>query len=149
MLIRPALPGDGPAIASLIVAAAPHFEVKGYPDGYWPDGIVVLVAVDEDVVVGWIEGVMDGAYMGPGTPTPPPHGYVLALIVDAAWRRRGIGTALLEEFVAMARDAGSRWVFLLPEEGEYVEGRVAFFDAAGFTPVDHPGKTWPAMGRWT
>ncbi|MGW9447051.1 N-acetyltransferase family protein [Bacillus mobilis] len=143
MLIRPALPGDGPSIARLVAAAAPSFGAKGYSEN------VALVAVDAGAVVGWLEGVLDGAYTGPGTPTPPPHGYVLGLVVDAGWRRCGFGTGLLEEFVGVARTAGLRWVFLFPEEGGGVEGRVAFFHAAGFEAVDDPGEQWPAMGRWT
>ncbi|MEU0236623.1 GNAT family N-acetyltransferase [Nocardiopsis sp. NPDC006198] len=149
MLIRRALPGDGAGIARLIVRAAPHFEVKGYPDGEWPEGMVVLVAVDGDTVVGWIEGILDGAYTGPGAPVPPPHGYVLALVVDAEWRRRGVGTGLLDAFVAVAGRSGTRWVFLKPEEGEHVEERVAFFEQAGFAPVPDPDGTWPPMGRRT
>ncbi|WP_338036334.1 GNAT family N-acetyltransferase [Nocardiopsis kunsanensis] len=124
-------------------------EVKGYPHGRWPEGIMVLVAVEEDHLVGWVEGVLDGAYTGPGSPTPPPHGYVLGVVVDPAWRRMGAGRALLDSFVSVASDEAVRWVFLFPEEGEDVAGRVAFLRAAGFEPVDDPTETTPAMGRWT
>ncbi|MEU0236721.1 GNAT family N-acetyltransferase [Nocardiopsis sp. NPDC006198] len=144
MLIRHALPEDGPDIARLVAAAAPSFGAKGHSAGS-----VALVAVDAGVVVGWLEGVLDGAYTGPGAPVPPPHGYVLSLVVDAAWRRRGVGTGLLDAFVDLARGAGRRWVFLFPDEGEQVEGRVAFFEQAGFEAVADPGERWPAMGRWT
>lgn len=129
--------------------AAPSFGVKDYPLGSWPDGIEVLVAISDGHLVGWVEGVLDGAYTGPGAPTSPPHGYVLGIVVDPAWRRLGAGHMLLDGFVAEARTAGLSWVFLFPEEGDGVTGRVAFLEAAGFSPVDDPEEEWPAMGRWT
>ncbi|MFJ9558332.1 GNAT family N-acetyltransferase [Nocardiopsis sp. NPDC101807] len=142
MLIRRALPEDGPDLAALVAAAAPSFGAKGHSKG------VTLVAVDAGAVVGWIEGVLDGAYTGPGSPVPPPHGYVMSLVVDAGWRRQGVGTGLLDAFVGTARTAGLAWVFLFPDEDENVEGRVAFFEHAGFEAVDDPDERWPAMGRW-
>lgn len=148
MGVRRAVAADGPGIAALVAREAPHFEVRGYPDGVWPEGVVVLVAVAGGTVVGWLEGVLDGAYTGPGAPVSPPHGYVLGIVVDGAHRRSGVGRGLLDGFVAEARAAGLSWVFLLPEEGEGVEGRVSFFRAAGFPPVDDPDEEHPAMGRW-
>ncbi|GAA0972837.1 GNAT family N-acetyltransferase [Nocardiopsis tropica] len=143
MLIRPALTEDGPDIARLVARSAPSFGAKGYSED-----AVALVAVDAGAVVGWIEGVLDGAYTGPGALVPPPHGYVLSLVVDAEWRQRGVGTGLLDAFVEEARTAGCRWVFLFPDEGEGVEARVAFFRTAGFEAVDDPDEEWPVMGRW-
>jgi N-acetylglutamate synthase-like GNAT family acetyltransferase len=100
-------------------------------------------------VVGWLEGVVDGAYSGPGCPTPPPHGYVQTVVVDPGWRRRGVGSGLLGAFVKHARSAGARWVFAVPDEDDGVEARVAWLTSAGFSPVDDPGEEWPVMGQWT
>ena len=147
-MVRHASPADGPGIARLLVAESPHVDVQTYPRGVLPDGMVVLVAVDAGAVVGWLEGVLDGAYTGPGAPTNPPHGYVLGVVVSSAHRRSGVGSALLDRFAAEARTAGVRWVFLFPDESEGVEGRVRFFAAAGFVPVDDPDEVFPAMGRW-
>ena len=99
--------------------------------------------------LGWggVEATLDGVYSGPGAPVPPPHGYVLAVVVDQDWRRQGVGTALLDAFIAEARSVGVEWVFLLPEESTGVEERVRFFEAAGFTAVDDPDEIWPALGR--
>ncbi|MFJ9553200.1 hypothetical protein ACIRPH_05260 [Nocardiopsis sp. NPDC101807] len=47
-----------------------------------------------------------------------------------------------------ARDTGRSWVFRFPDEGEGVEGRVRFFEQAGFEAVNDPGEEGPAMGRW-
>ncbi|NKZ00489.1 GNAT family N-acetyltransferase [Nocardiopsis alborubida] len=149
MIVRSALPGDGPGIAALIGRASPHLDKKGYPASLLPEDMVVLVAEADGAVAGWVEGVLDGVYEGAGSPVPPPHGYVLAVVVDPGWRRRGVGRGLLEGFVARAREAGVEWVFLLPEEGEGARGRVEFFLRCGFTPVDDPGSERLAMGRWT
>ncbi|MFE6387367.1 GNAT family N-acetyltransferase [Nocardiopsis dassonvillei] len=151
MIVRSARPEDGPGIAALIGRASPHLDEKGYPASLLPEDMVVLVAEADGngAVVGWVEGVLDGVYEGSGSPAPPPHGYVLAVVVDPGWRRRGVGRGLLEGFVDRARAAGVEWVFLLPEEGEGAEGRVEFFLRCGFTPVHDPDREWPAMGRWT
>ncbi|MBQ1079847.1 MULTISPECIES: GNAT family N-acetyltransferase [unclassified Nocardiopsis] len=149
MIVRNATGRDGPAISDLMIRAAPHFDTKGYPEQLLPPGMVVLVAEEEGRVVGWLEAVLDWAYTGPGAPAPPPHGYVLAVVVDPERRRRGIGCALLDRYVHRAREAGVRWVFLLPEGGEGVEGRLAFFRAAGFTPLPVTDDPLPPMGRWT
>ncbi|MEU3017788.1 MULTISPECIES: GNAT family N-acetyltransferase [unclassified Nocardiopsis] len=149
MIVRSATGDDGPAISDLMIRAAPHFDTKGYPDRLLPPGMVVLVAEEAGRVVGWLEAVLDWAYTGPGAPAPPPHGYVLAVVVDPAWRRRGIGCALLDRYVREARENGVRWVFLLPEGGEGTQGRLAFFRAAGFTPLPATGDPLPPMGRWT
>ncbi|MFE1104167.1 GNAT family N-acetyltransferase [Nocardiopsis alba] len=106
---------------------------------------VVFVAEVDGATVGVLVGVLDG--VGPCAPVPPPHGYVLAVAVAPGRRRRGVGRALLDRFVAEARAVGVRWVFLLPEEGPGVAGRVEFFRAAGFTPVADPDEQHPAMGR--
>lgn len=133
MLIRCAVPEDASAVVSLLPGASL--------------GDVVLVAVD-DGVVGVLSGTLEGVYSGPGAPSPPPHGYVLWVVVDEAHRRSGVGSALLDAFVAEAREAGVWWVFLFPEEGAGVEGRVEFLAAAEFDAVDDPDEQWPAMGRW-
>lgn len=131
---------DRPALIAVSVAA-------GVP--YRPGGGVIVFAEDDGVVVGWVEGVVDGAYSGPGAPVPPPHGYVQAVVVDPGWRRRGVGRGLLEAFAHAAWCAGARWVFAAPDEGQGVEDRVAWLASAGFEPVEDPGEEWPVMGRWT
>lgn len=147
VLLRRAVPSDGPGICALIFEESPHFEVKGYPEGIWPASMVVLVAEGDGRVVGWLEAVLDWVYEGRGAPVPPPHGYVLALVVSEAWKRRGIGRALMEMFLEEMRAARVEWVFLIPEEGEGFEGRVRFFTRAGFAPVEEPEERHLVMGR--
>jgi len=54
---------------------------------------------------------------------------VRTLAVDPAWRRAGVGAAVLRELVAQARELGVRRVFCLTFE-------VAFFTRHGFRPLD-------------
>ncbi|GAB3727053.1 GNAT family N-acetyltransferase [Nocardiopsis nanhaiensis] len=149
MRVRAAVPRDGLGIADLIGRAAPHFDTRGYAQGHWPDGAVVLVALDAGHVVGVLEGVLDGVYGGPGAPAPPPHGYILAVVVDHEWRQLGVGSALVEAFMRMARAEEISWVFLVPKQGGHAPERAEFFRACGFTPVDDLGEEVAALGRWT
>lgn len=115
---------------------------------YRPGRGVLLVAVaPQGEVVGWLEGVLDGAYTGPGAPVAPPHGYVQTVVVDPGWRRRGVGGRLLEVFVDLVRGAGVGWVFAVPDEDAGVRARVSWLGACGFAPVDDPDEVWPVMGR--
>ncbi|NYH51466.1 GNAT superfamily N-acetyltransferase [Nocardiopsis arvandica] len=146
MPVRPAVAEDAPAIVSLIRRAAPHLDTKAYANGHLPDGVVALSAELHGRLVGWLEGVVDAEYTGPGAPVPPPHGYVLAVVVDPDTRRQGVGRGLMEAFARVAREAGVRWVFLYPEEGAGAGERVEFFGACGFEAVDGPGGEHPVMG---
>ncbi|QUX26363.1 GNAT family N-acetyltransferase (plasmid) [Nocardiopsis sp. MT53] len=141
MKVRPAHPGERPALAAAAARAG---------SAYTPDGELVLVAVDDhEQVVGWLSGTLAGAYPGPGAPCPPPHGYVQAVVVAPGARRRGYGHTLLAMFVSRARQAGVQWLFAAPDEGPGVEARAAWLASAGWEPVDDPGEAWPVMGRWT
>ncbi|WP_087100691.1 GNAT family N-acetyltransferase [Nocardiopsis sp. JB363] len=148
-VVRDAVPGDGPGIAALITKEAPHLDLQGYPDGRWPEFLVVLVAERAGRVVGWAEGILDGEYEGSGAPVPPPHGYILATVVDEEMRHQGIGGALIEKFMQEALAAKVEWVFLIPEGGEGYEDRVRFFINSGFTPTEVLDEKRLIMARWT
>lgn len=55
------------------------------------------------------------------------------LIVTAAARRRGVGRALTDAVVSMARDGGARRVIL--QSGRMQPESLALYVAAGFTPI--------------
>ncbi|MEU5858914.1 GNAT family N-acetyltransferase [Nocardiopsis dassonvillei] len=131
---------DYPSLIAVSVAA-------GVP--YRPGDGVVVLAEEDDRVVGWVEGVVDGVYSGPGAPCAPPHGYVQAVVVDPGCRRRGVGKGLLEAFAHAAWFSGAKWVFAALDENQGVEARVAWLTSAGFEPVDDPDEKGPVMGRWT
>lgn len=146
LMIRDASHADAAAVRRLHARVVPD-----YPPPTWSEsGTVVLVAEQAGGrVVGYLTGVLDGVYSGPGCPVGPPHGYVQALAVDPDMRLRGSGRALVQGFVCRARAVGARWVFALPDEGRGVEHRVEFFGRCGFSPVDDPDERWPVLGRWT
>ena len=116
VVIRPARPEDAPALAALGVAV-------GREEGAWlltsngwrsvaderrylralkrfPDA-AVYVADDDGDVVGRLSLARDHH-------PASRHVADLGLMVAATHRRRGVGTALLEQAVAWARDAGVR-----------------------------------------
>lgn len=70
VLLRRAVPEDGPGIRALIFEEAPHFDAKGYPEGRWPTNMVVLVAKGDGRVVGRLEAALDGVHEGHGAPVP-------------------------------------------------------------------------------
>lgn len=114
---------------------------------YTPNTDVLLVAIDRaGSLLGWAGGTLEGHYPGPGAPVPAPHGYLQAVVVDPDHQRSGVGRALVSAFVAAAARSGVGWVFAVPDEGQGVEERVAFFAACGLAPVPDPDETWPVMG---
>jgi putative acetyltransferase len=115
LVIRPAEPGDAPALVALgrAVGAEPEGWLIG--DGWrgvaderrylrslrrYPHA-AVFVAEAPDGIVG---------RLSVGRDTHPASGHVadLGLMVAATHRRRGIGTALLRQAVAWARRSGVR-----------------------------------------
>jgi GNAT superfamily N-acetyltransferase len=61
-----------------------------------------LLASEQQSVVAWWEGCCVGlASLGPG-----PRGQELAVLVEDAWQRQGVGVALLEALVDLAKRRG-------------------------------------------
>jgi GNAT superfamily N-acetyltransferase len=80
---------------------------------------------------------------------------VTCFVVKVGWRRQGIGGALLEAAVALARDAGVSAIVGHPVDvaaratrisgAELYRGAVSTFAAAGFEVVGRTGATRPVM----
>jgi GNAT superfamily N-acetyltransferase len=108
--LRPALPADAEAIATL-------FTDEGYPAG--PSDIVGRLerfdAVGARVIVAEHEGTILGCLALASFPRFEVDGWivrVLALVVDAGARERGVGRTLLAEAERMGRDIGAGFIEL-------------------------------------
>jgi ribosomal protein S18 acetylase RimI-like enzyme len=147
-LIRPATPDDVPALGRLgalmvtthhafdpkrFIAPSPHTE-KGYGSflGQQLDepNIIVLVAVNEDEVIGYTYAGLEGLdYMS----LRGPAGVLYDIVVDPAHRRGGIGRALLDATVASLKTRGAPMVVLSTAERNEPAQRL--FASAGFRPT--------------
>lgn len=78
----------------------------------------VVSAWDGDRLVGLARAISDGI----------TNAYVSSVMVDAAWRRRGIGSGLMRRLME-GRPALMKWVLHAREDA------VAFYRALGFTPA--------------
>jgi GNAT superfamily N-acetyltransferase len=138
-LIRPATPGDVPAIGALIRELAayerePSSAIATDDDlrtALFGDAPAVFchVAEADGEVVGlalWFRNF--STWLG-------QHGlYLEDLFVRPAYRGRGLGKALLETLVALARERGYRrveWVVL-----DWNEPAQAFYRSLGAAPLD-------------
>lgn len=146
MRIRHAQDADTAELRALTERARSRYPA---PQGGSRDPADVLLLAEIDArLVGYLSGALNGEYAGPAQAPPPPHAYVLAVVVEPAARRQGAGTALMNAFLEHAQEAGARWSFLFPEEGPGVHERTKFFSQTGYTPLPEPGEPHPALSRW-
>jgi putative acetyltransferase len=94
------------------------------PGSYVPPLGGIWIAVDGDAVVGCVAL----------QPLPDGVGEVKRMFVDADWRGRGVGRALLETLIASARERGHREIRLgtLPE---MIEAQ-SLYRSVGFVPIE-------------
>jgi GNAT superfamily N-acetyltransferase len=83
--------------------------------------LTYVCAYDGDELVGFVRLAWDGGI----------HAFLLEPTVRPEYRRRGIGRALVERAVAVARERGLEWIHV-----DYEPGLAAFYQACGFRPTD-------------
>lgn len=125
-LVRPAIAADVPVIAALNTQAFGGADEAAIVQRLAADGdsLASLVAEEDGAVIGHIQFFR----IGVGAPSEG-DGAEPALVGDAAGlgpmsvrpdrQREGVGSALIQTGVAMMRDAGEAWIFVLGEPGYY------------------------------
>jgi GNAT superfamily N-acetyltransferase len=101
--IGPLTPADMLAVSGMTARCSRdtiYHRFHGFID--LPTYLGTLLASEQKSVVAWWEGCCVGlASLGPG-----PRGQELAVLVEDAWQRQGVGVALLEALVDLARGHG-------------------------------------------
>ncbi len=112
---------DREAARALLLANGWHgrrFEARPFAE-MLAGSCEALVAVDGERVVGFARSVSDGV----------SNGYLCTLVVDVAYRRRGIARALVER--VMGANADMTWVLRAERPGLF-----AFYEKLGFRRSD-------------
>jgi len=95
----------------------------------------LLIAYVEDAPAGMITGV-EMTHPDKGTEM-----FLYELAVDEAFRRRGIGRALVDELASVARDAGCYGMWVVTDHGN--EAARATYEGAGGVPeTDQVVEVW-------
>ena len=114
-------PVSNAALDALYLAAWPNHQP---PYDFGPElahALVYVCAYDGDELIGFVRLAWDGAV----------HAFLLEPTVLPAYRRRGIGRALVERAVAVAGERGLQWVHV-----DYEPELAAFYHACGFMPTE-------------
>ncbi len=126
-MIRPATPADGPAVADL--------ELDNLGADAWPDSLVAAGVSGELPTVSYLVAEVDGVLVGHAVASVVADIAELQRIaVDAAHRRTGLATALLEGVLTLARAGGADRLLLEVREDNV--GAIDFYAAAGFAEID-------------
>ena len=123
--IRPATGGDVAAIDALRRRAFPAEDEARLVQRLCIDGDMVLTLVADDEETGALAGMIAFSRMDVAIAGKPIAAVALApLAVEAAWRKQGVGEALVQAGIAQLADAGGVLAFVLGDPAYY--GRFGF-----------------------
>lgn len=138
--VRPATPADLPALQELHAALCAAERASGYDDSAdatfaaSPSGRSYLVArINGDgLALVAHDGTVPAGYLVAGVRSGPRGAAsgLESMFVTPAFRRRGIGTALLERFIAWHRSSGLASASLAVSPGNHAA--IALYERAGF-----------------
>jgi ribosomal protein S18 acetylase RimI-like enzyme len=123
-----------------LVAAASHlFDGPATPEAtarfLGETGHHLLIAYEADRAVGFVSGV-EVTHPDKGTEM-----FLYELAVDEAFRRRGIGRALVERLAALARDAGCYGMWVVTDDDNRA-ARVTYERTGGVPETDQVVEVW-------
>ena len=101
---------------------------------------LTLVAVVGEQLVGYV-----GVWVGQGYEADAPHARIMALVVDASWRRRGIGGRLLAAAETWSRAQGAAVIVLT--SGEQRSEAHPFYERLGYANTGRRYRKELAAGR--
>jgi GNAT superfamily N-acetyltransferase len=133
MEIRSLGPNDA-ALLDAAVRAFRGFGQRGDPGFLADPRAVVLVALDAEAVLGWAWG-----FELP-RPTGPSMLVLHGMEVAEEGRGRGVGRAIVDAFVAYAREGDRATMWLLTGVEEEVARRL--YEGAGGRPAGQTGPWW-------
>ena len=145
-VIRRAVPEDGPAVRELVFDTLRSYGIEPDPDGL--DADVVAFGTAGDGPVAEFVAEVDGRAVGSVALSPRAEGVarLSKLFVDAAYRGRGIGRALLARAVEEAHARGYQRIDL--ETRTIYREAVALYEVTGWVrgpdlPPEHgPDRTY-------
>lgn len=145
-VVRRAVPADGPFVREFVFATLRSYGIRLDPEGLDADVMAFGTAGDGPAVE--LVAEVNGRPVGSVALSPRGEGvaWLSKLFVDAAYRGRGLGRALLTRAVAEARRRGYRRIDL--ETRTIFREAVALYEATGWVrgpdlPPEHgPDRTY-------
>jgi GNAT superfamily N-acetyltransferase len=138
--VRGARPGEAAALTALSVRSKAHW---GYDDAFMKASQASLTVSDADIAAGRVL-VAERAGLLFGVARVEPDGELGLMFVDPLAMNRGVGRALFEAAVVLARRLGARRMAILADPNA-----AAFYERMGARFVAHapsdaiPGRTLP------
>ena len=151
--LRPAAPGDIPAITSIYANAVKHgtasFELEPPDEAEMLRRYRALIDGGYPYLVAELEGAVAGyAYAGPYRTRPAYHWSVEdSIYLDPKSQRRGIGRMLLDRLIAESTVRGFRQMIAVIGDSAQVPS-IELHRAAGFRLVGSIENVGYKFGRW-